>query len=44
MGAGVHGVPGAHALGPVAVGLSFLIASAQIQCHRMEDPTVWARE
>lgn len=44
MVAGVSGVPGVHALGVVAVGFSFLIASAQIQCHRMEDPTVWVRE
>lgn len=44
MVAGVNGVPGVHALEPVVVGLSFLIVSAQIQCHRMEDPIVWVRE
>lgn len=44
MVAGVPGVPGVHALGPVAVGSSFLIESAQIQCHKMEDPTAWVRE
>lgn len=44
MVAGVNGVPGVRALEPVVVGLSFLIVSAQIQCHRMEDPIVWVRE
>lgn len=36
---GVHGLPGVHALGPVVVVLSFRSVSAQIQCHKMEDPT-----
>lgn len=44
MVAGVRGVPGVRALGPVAVVLSFLVVSAQIQCHEMEDHTVWVRE